>query len=260
MHNIFFYLYKMVWPANLSAHYLFPENLGPTHSMARAGLIGTFILLIILLISWRWTRALATGWLIFFVAIFPTMGVIGFTHVIASDKYAYFPAIGILMIFAWAFGGLWRWGGGEHRFRSHLVPVAMTVLVAVAVAAEFVGTRRYLTCWQTTEKLYAHMLQCTPDSPFLLNEYALELSRQGKDEQARPYYERSFAGGSELRQCPFELRPCCSSGKGSGRPLSNIWSRRSSCDLTIWKAGSTWACCAKRKAASTTRSPASKKC
>ena len=96
-HNIIFYLYKIIWPVNLSSHYAFPKPFGLTSPMVLAGVIGTCILIPVLLFSLRFTKAALTGWLIFFVAIFPTMGVIGFTNVIASDKFAYLPSVGLLM-------------------------------------------------------------------------------------------------------------------------------------------------------------------
>ena len=99
-HNIIFYLYKIIWPVNLSSHYPFPDPLNLSQPMVLAGVIGTCILIPLLLISLRWTRAAFTGWLFFFVAILPTMQIIGFSNVIASDKFAYLPSFGLLMILA----------------------------------------------------------------------------------------------------------------------------------------------------------------
>ncbi|HSW45800.1 MAG TPA: hypothetical protein VLM89_09535, partial [Phycisphaerae bacterium] len=92
-HNIVFYPLKMIWPVHLTSHYPLPEPMSPADPMILAGLIGTCVLIPALLLSLRRTRACATGWLIFFLMLLPTTGIIGFTTVIASDKYAYLPAI-----------------------------------------------------------------------------------------------------------------------------------------------------------------------
>src|SRR5262249_37073358 len=90
-HNIIFYLYKFLWPFNPAPHYPFPEPFTLSQPMVLIGVIGTVGLLALLIISLRWTRALLTGWLFFFLAILPAMGIIGFTPVIAADRFAYFP-------------------------------------------------------------------------------------------------------------------------------------------------------------------------
>ena len=94
-HNIIFYLYKIIWPANLSSHYAFPMPMGLSNPMVLAGVIGMCIRIPLLLISLRWTRAALTGWLFFFVAILPTMQIIAFNYLIASTKFVYLPSIGL---------------------------------------------------------------------------------------------------------------------------------------------------------------------
>jgi len=72
-HNIIFYLYKIIWPTNLTPHYPFPDPVSLSNGMVAAGVVGTVVLIAVLLISWRRTRVFVTGWLIFFMMIFPTM-------------------------------------------------------------------------------------------------------------------------------------------------------------------------------------------
>jgi len=168
-HNIVFYLYKIVWPSHLTSHYPFPRPLDLSDPMILAGVIGTCILIPALLISLRWTRALLTGWLIFFVAIFPTMGVLGFTIVIASDKYAYLPSVGLLIILAWLLERIWSGGTATGRVVRQAGTVAVVVVAAGLLAN---GTRHYLAYWQTTAALYDHMLELAPNAYQLYNDRA----------------------------------------------------------------------------------------
>ncbi|MEK6643606.1 MAG: tetratricopeptide repeat protein [Planctomycetota bacterium] len=159
-HNIVFYLWKIVWPTNLSSHYPFPEPMSLSQPMVLAGVIGTGLLMLLLVVTRRWTAAPLIGWLIFFVLIFPTLGVVGFTIVIASDKYAYLPSVGLLMILC---AGLTRHltistRPGSRTPRIALVCVATLALVTLEVRA----TRTYFGAWRTTESLYAHMLGLAP--------------------------------------------------------------------------------------------------
>jgi tetratricopeptide (TPR) repeat protein len=161
-HNIIFYLYKVVWPVRLSSFYGFPKPLSLSHPMVLAGVVGTCILIPVLIISLRWTRAVLTGFSVFFVAIFPTMGVIGFTIVIACDKYVYLPSVGLLMILA-AF--LCRFLDFSRARSRYLMGVSLAaILVVILAATEVVGTRRYLGHWADSLGLFQYMLKLSPDS------------------------------------------------------------------------------------------------
>ncbi|MGD0598013.1 MAG: tetratricopeptide repeat protein [Sedimentisphaerales bacterium] len=163
-HNIIFYLYKMVWPANLSPYYAIPDQFGFSAPMVIISAIGTCILIMLLVLSLRWTRAALTGWLIFFVAIFPTMQILQFSDVIASDKFAYLPSIGLLMILA-AFLGWICCSDGIPQHTAKCIVVA--ILVLMLAGAESFATRRYLTHWRDTATLCEHTLSMSPKSPII---------------------------------------------------------------------------------------------
>lgn len=185
-HNVVFYLYKIVCPFELSSHYAYPQPFDLTQPMVLAGVIGTPILLILLLLSLRRTPALAVGWLLFFLAIFPTLGVIGFTHLIAADKYAYLPSMGLLMILAWL-GVNWS----DHASLPRRLVLA-TIVVVLVLAGAF-GTRRQLAYWRDTETLYAHMLSVTPDAPTLHSDLGDELLRQRRLDEAVAHFHQALA-------------------------------------------------------------------
>jgi len=184
-HNIIFYLYKMIWPVNLSSHYPFPEPLNLSQPMVLAGVIGTFVLILLLALSLRWTRAALTGWLVFFVAILPTMQIIGFSNVIASDKYAYLPSIGLLMILASFLVWLCN-----YRFLT-LCRVS-AVIILVLACAESVATRFYLVYWQNTESLVKYMLKLTPDVAPLHSMLGLAFQSQGRFDKAVEQYQKTL--------------------------------------------------------------------
>ncbi len=188
-HNIIFYLSKIIWPANLSSHYVFPEPLGLSDPGVLAGVIGTCILVPLLVISLRWTRTAMVGWLFFFVAIFPTIQILRFSNVIAADKFAYLPSVGLMM----ALSSLLNWfcrTGTTGKFTARRMAVTITVLVLAG--AEAVATRSYLVHWRDTQSLAKHMLTKTPDAPLVHNMLGLELQSQNKLEQAISQYRHAL--------------------------------------------------------------------
>ncbi len=181
-HNIIFYLCKIIWPAKLSSHYEYPVPLDLSHPMVLAGVIGTCILIVLLVISLRWTKGLLAGWLFFFLAILPTMQIIGFSDVIASDKFAYLPSLGLLMILASFLSWLCRTG-------KPLIRLVIVVIIAITLAAaESVATRRYLAHWRDTVTLCEHMLALTPDAASVHNMLGIALQSQGKFDEAIEHY------------------------------------------------------------------------
>lgn len=185
-HNIVFYLYKIFWPVNLSVFYPFPRPLSLSNPMVLAGIIGTCALIPVLLLSLRWTRALLTGWLIFFVAIFPTMGVIGFTDAIAANRFVYLPSIGFLLILSHAFSWLWR--SGEAGSHLKLRRIAIFVVVAILAVLEIVSTRSYLVHWQDSESHQRYICKLAPNSAKIHDFVGVNLARRGKDEEAKFHF------------------------------------------------------------------------
>jgi len=186
-HNVVFYPVKIIWPTHLSSYYAQPDPMSLANPMILTSVVGTAILVVGLLISLHRTRAFVAGWGFFFVMIFPTMGGIGFTPVIAADKYAYLPTVGLLMILAWALGKLM-----SHRVtfrRSVYACLGLILIVAVLLAG---ATRRYLGRWDNTEALYNYMIELAPNVSSLYNNRGATFRKAGKYPQAIRDFNRAI--------------------------------------------------------------------
>ncbi len=189
-HNIIFYPRNFFRPTGLTWYYPFPQPFDLSNHWVLFTVVGTAVLLAVLAISLRWTRALAASWLFFFVAVLPTLGVIGFHPVIAADRHIYFPALGFLMAPAYFAGKLWS--GKLRPPRAIAARVAMTAAVVVAATLQSVLVRKYLQYWQDSEKLYKYMLRRAPDVVVLHNNLANFLGDKGKLEEAVWHFQRSL--------------------------------------------------------------------
>ncbi|RIK71402.1 MAG: hypothetical protein DCC66_02100 [Planctomycetota bacterium] len=200
-HNVAFYLGKILWPADLSAFYAFPEPLSPSHPTVLAGLILTPLLFVaLILVARRWTAAPLVGAMIFFTMIFPTLGVIGFTVVVASDKYVYLPAIGLLLPLA---------AGLRAALAEWVAPLALKQVVLAAglvvIAAEFAVTRATIRPWRSTEALYQHMLIGAPRAAKLHFGLGHHYEYTGQPAKAVACYERALACDPEDRDARLNL-------------------------------------------------------
>jgi Flp pilus assembly protein TadD len=181
-HNIVFYLHKIFFPVNITSHYPPPQTVSLSHPAVLVGVIGTMILLAGLILSLKYTRAVAGGWGFFFIVIFPTIGVVGFTHSLTSDKFAYLPSVGLLVIIAGLLHWVWNYrktGSGINAARAGVCAVVLAV-----AAAEAVATRKYLPHWKDTETLYRHMLTHAPNSEWVRMDLAVELTDQDRTDES----------------------------------------------------------------------------
>jgi len=188
-HSLIFYLIKFVWPASLSAHYPFPAPFTLADPGVLRGVVGTCVLIPALVLSLRWTPALLTGFVVFLLAVFPTLGIIGFTQVIAADKYVYLPMLGLFLPLAAALYHLAQRAAATGAQR--VVPAASAAgLLALALLSAAVA-RRQIHYWQDTETLYRHMLALAPQSASLHNNYGMYLRDQDRLEEASVHLARA---------------------------------------------------------------------
>ncbi|MHC4157507.1 MAG: hypothetical protein ACYSSO_00355, partial [Planctomycetota bacterium] len=189
-HNIVFYLYNLIWPVNLSWYYPFPKPFSLSHPMVFAGVVGTVVLVVVLLISFRWTSSLLVGWLFFFVAIFPTLGLVKFHPMIAADRHMYFPMVGLLLPVGLLFVRFWN--GEFSKFGGLVQRIILGVAVVLLTASESILTRNYLVYWRDTETVYKYMLKFAPNATELHNNLANTLADLGKAEEAIEHFNQSL--------------------------------------------------------------------
>ena len=205
-HNIGFYLAKILVPADLSVHYPLPEPFDWSAPPIRFGVLLTAVLLLLLLASVRWTRVAIAGGLFFFLAILPTMGIWRVSDVIASNKYAYLPGIGLVLALAGLLTWLWR----RHPAPLRRNPARAGILLAVLLLArvEIYGSQRQLAHWRTTETLYREMVRVAPQAPGLWSDLGIELQRQGNPAKAELCFRKAIAVGPRRPEGYMNLALC----------------------------------------------------
>ena len=181
-HNVVFYLQKMIWPVGLALQYPIPQPLTLAQPAVLFGVIGTVILLATLALLWRWTPAPAVAWLFWFVAILPTMGILGVTYVIAADRYAYMPACGPVMLLAAGIARLWQ--RAQDAPRRRLVRIAVVAAGLALATGEAVQARHLHANWRDTETLHRRALAQTPGAYSVRFNLALFLEEQGRVDEA----------------------------------------------------------------------------
>ncbi len=185
-HNISFYFRHLFWPGDVPNYYLFPSPFTPGNPAIISGFLITAALVATLILSLRWTRAWVCGGLFLFVALSPTLGVIGFTDTIASNRFLYLPMVGALLPIAYYAARGWT----RPRTTARTLIVTATMF---ACALGAIGTRRGLSFWSDSVTHFAHLVQVAPDAPKVRFSYGEALDRAGYLERAEVEYRAAIA-------------------------------------------------------------------
>ena len=197
-HNNMAYLVKLVWPFGLPVYEVYPETLRLTDPPILLGVIGTAIMMFLLAVSLCRTRGFVAGWLIYIVALLPTVQIVRFADVIASDKYAYFPLLGVWLVLGWLFS---RGFDSSRILRNKPLVVLASGIVGVLAVGEAVIARRCISCWQDSQGLYRHLLAKSPHAAGLYNNLGADLLSHGGTDGAIEQYRL----GLKLRPNDEEL-------------------------------------------------------
>ena len=127
---------------------------------------------------------IAMGWCWFLGMLVPVIGLVQVGNQSMADRYMYLPMIGPLMALAWGVGdAIERW-----RFRG----IALSSLAIAVLGFLGVGTVLQLRYWRSTEALFTHSLQVTPDNFIAHNYYGVALALEGRYQEATAHYEKAL--------------------------------------------------------------------
>ena len=148
------YLGKLIWPENLAVLYPVVDH-WPMHIV----LLSAAVLLVASTASIATRRThpyLATGWFWFLGTLVPVIGLVAIGEQAMADRYTYFPAIGILIMFAWGVEELTR----GRRFQ----PQVTTALSVAILTGCILSTRQNIGYWKSSESLFRHVIAVTDNN------------------------------------------------------------------------------------------------
>lgn len=153
--SMMFYLEKIFAPSGLSVLYPFVGPVTLSRSDILIPLLLFILLLLITLVSLRWTRDVFFGIAFFLITVSPTLlnFAKGDFFYFASDRYAYVPSIGIFFLIILAFG---------HFCRARTRPciIAACFLLAALGVLSALQSRT----WKDSTALFTQALKVSPDA------------------------------------------------------------------------------------------------
>jgi len=188
--EIWFYLGKLLWPANLI--FIYPHwTVDAAASWQWLFPIQAVALLAILWLVRRQCRAPLAALLFFVGTLFPTLGFLNvypFLYSYVADHWQYLASLGIIALAAggWA---RWAWGPdatGGRREQARRAPVVAAILILSVLAAL---SWRQSRMYSDIDTLYRATLARNPDCWLAQNNLANRLLEEGRLNEAIEHYQ-----------------------------------------------------------------------
>lgn len=188
-----FYAEKFVLPHGLSFAYPYTKVITLSSPDFFVPVLFCLALLAAFIFCWKQRRLLSFAMAFYVVTLAPTY--INFSKggdiYFASDRYAYVPMIGLLLLLGavvqeWTEAA--KSSESSERRRS-----AVAILMVIAVAAASAGSMVQAAVWKDSKTLYTHAIQYYPNSVTAHHNLGMELLREGNPNGALDEFDIAFS-------------------------------------------------------------------
>ncbi|MCX5855689.1 MAG: tetratricopeptide repeat protein [Deltaproteobacteria bacterium] len=212
------YIWKMMWPINLTVFYPYHDVL-PWWQVVSSAVI---LVLITIPVFYNIKRSpfLIVGWLWYLGTLVPVIGLVQIGEHAMADRYTYIPLIGLFIIIVWGASDLpkgWRW---RHKktllgLSSGIILSALMILtwfqiqywkdnVTLFRHAVHVTNSSFLAHinlgaalsqkekWDEAMECFLNALRIKPHNVLIYNNMGLAMAHQGKLDEAVDYYDTAL--------------------------------------------------------------------
>ncbi len=176
------YVYKLVWPTQLSVHYPHPDGWAPLQVLGALLLLLAVSLLVLRLA--RSKKYSLVGWLWFLGTLVPVIGLVQVGGQAMADRYTYIPSIGLFLVIVWGVYDLFRPG----FVRDRILPVAGVTLLALCAVLTFFQLRH----WHDSETLFRHALAVSSHNAVAHNNLGVHLSKTERKDEAAGHFRQAI--------------------------------------------------------------------
>jgi protein O-mannosyl-transferase len=177
------YLFKAVWPINLSVFYPLPRQIPWMIVAASAAFL--FLVSAMVWLERKRSPWLLVGWLWFVGTLVPVIGLVQVGDQAMADRYSYFPLIGIFIAITFAFE---KWAAQFSFPKTVSVVTGVLILAACLVLPE-----NQLRYWHDSESLFTHALTVTKDNALARLNLGAAFEENGKSAEALAQYQQAVA-------------------------------------------------------------------
>lgn len=153
------YVWKLLWPLELCAHYVFRKSDSLADPRVLAGIAVFALAGVLFVFLWRRQRTVTFALIWFLATLAPALNARWMAANVFAERYLYLPSVGFCWLVAWAW---WRvWEDSTTRPALRRAFVACLGLLALFYGARTIVRNRD---WRDEVTLYAQTLRVSPDA------------------------------------------------------------------------------------------------
>ena len=189
------YGWKLLWPAELCAYYLFPIKVTALYRGALGGALALAIGTLIFMVLRKYNRQAAFGVVWMLATLAPVLNVRWMTSNPFAERYLYLASVGFCWVLGWA--GMRGWKALSTRGRRWRVALPLAAgVVATLWAIRIIARNRD---WHNNVTFYTATLAVSPDAYYIHNNLGTVYWAQGNIPAAEREWRTALrlAPGSE---------------------------------------------------------------
>jgi len=187
------YLWKLVWPLNLSPFYPYPISvslLSWSYLLAVAVVIGISALCAIAVRKQRVWMAL---WGYYMITLVPVIGIVQVGRQAMADRYTYLPSLGPFLVIGLVSAWFFRKVVSESQQHPLVRPAGAVLALFIIFSMAFI-TIRQLGIWQNSIRLWSYVIEQHPERIQLAYYYrGLAFENTGQPDRAIEDYNTAIA-------------------------------------------------------------------
>jgi Tfp pilus assembly protein PilF len=174
------YLGKLVWPAHLTAFYVFHESRSIRDPHVLAGLAGLLVCTGLFVWLWRNARPFSFALLWMGATLGPVLNARWMPAQVFAERYLYLPSVGFCWLIASAVAKFWQEARGESPSAGRaLMRQAIAISVVVVGCLYAVRTVERNRDWRSDEVLYRRTLDAQPDAQVIHTNLGVDYADSG---------------------------------------------------------------------------------
>jgi len=176
------YLKKTIWPVNLSVLYPHPGN---TINIQDAVICAVIIFILLAFCMWKFRKYpfILTGYLWFFVALSPVIGIVQVGSQSMADRYTYVPHIGLFWAFTWMIGSM---------ATKQYMKIGIILFYCMTIIGFSAKTYHQTHFWKNGKTLFTQAIANTEKNYIAHNNLGVCLFQRQQPEEALLHFNKSI--------------------------------------------------------------------
>jgi len=159
--SLAFYLFKIIWPIDLSPLYPYPSQISLLSLQYVSSLFLISGITVFCVLSWKKYKVFSAVWVYFIVTLLPVIGIVKIGTQAAADRYTYLPSIGPFFLMGLCIASLWKKDAAPKNgvTLKRLSVIAFSILISSILSVMTIKQIRIwrdpLTLWDTELRRYS---------------------------------------------------------------------------------------------------------